>query len=108
MKYALNHPWKFDGPKLAFFAGFAQVASVVVIEAVNYVMLLTQTDHLDIVLNFLVLVLISQFDDFFYQTYADPEFKKVVTGYSDKYEDFLRIQLTTSFRGRDKVPANET
>ena len=23
MKYALNHPWKFDGPKLAFFAGFA-------------------------------------------------------------------------------------
>ena len=32
----------------------------------------------------------------------------MVTGYSDKYEDFLRIQVTTSFRGRDKVPANET
>ena len=59
MKYALNHPWKFDGPRLAFFAGFAQVLSVVVIEATNYIMLLTQTEHLDIVLYFLVLVLIS-------------------------------------------------
>ena len=59
MKYALNHPWKFDAPGLAFFAGFAQAAVIVVIEGVNYIMLLTKTSHLDIVLNFLVLVLIS-------------------------------------------------
>ena len=59
MKYALNHPWKFDAPALAFFAGFAQASVIVVIELVNYVMLLTKTDPLSIVMNFLVLVLIS-------------------------------------------------
>ena len=63
---------------------------------------------MEIVLNFLALVFISQFDDFFYQTYMDLEFKKVIAGFSEKYENFLRVQLTTSFRARHKVFENRT
>ena len=106
MKYALNHPWKFERARLAFFAGFAQAIVVFVIEGVNYILMLTQDQPIDIVLNFLALVFISQFDDFFYQTYADQEFKKVIRDLSGKYENFLQIQTTTSFKARHKVLAN--
>ena len=41
MKYALNHPWKFELPILAFFVGLMQVMVVFTIEGVNYVLVLT-------------------------------------------------------------------
>ena len=66
MKYALNHPWKFERATLAFSAGFLQAITVLVLESVNYILLLTKETHIDIVLNFLILAFISQFDDFFY------------------------------------------
>ena len=66
MKYALNHPWKFEKAKIAFFAGFLQVSVVYAIEIVNCVLMLANNTHRDIVVNFIVLVIISQFDDFFY------------------------------------------
>ena len=66
MKYALNHPWKFDKARMAFIAGFLQVAVVFVIEIVNCVLMLASNTHEDIILNLIVLVIISQFDDFFY------------------------------------------
>ena len=91
MKFALNHPWKFEHPKLAFLVGFGQALVVFVIEGVHYLLLLGNDSHLTIVINFLALVFISQFDDFFYQTHMDGEFKKVITGLSDKYADFLRV-----------------
>ena len=85
MKYALNHPWKFERPKMAFLTGLLQASVVYVIEVVNFALVLASNTHIDIVLNFIVLVIISQFDDFFYQTYTDLEFKKVISGLHDKY-----------------------
>ena len=69
MKYALNHPWKFERAKLAFFAGFAQAMTNFALESANYILLLTADTHVDIISVFIALVFISQFDDFFYQTY---------------------------------------
>ena len=66
MKYALNHPWKFEKAKVAFFSGFLQASVVYVIEIVNFVVMLANNTHKDIVVNFIALVIISQFDDFFY------------------------------------------
>ena len=66
MKYALNHPWKFDWPILAFFVGFMQALVAIAIETVNYVLLLTHSTHLDIVVGFLALVFISHFSNFFF------------------------------------------
>ena len=97
MKYSLNHPWKFERPKLAFTIGFGQALVVLVIESVNYILLMAVDTHMEIVLNFLALVFISQFDDFFYQTHMDVEFKQVIMKIGGKYADFLRVQMTTAF-----------
>ena len=59
MKYALNHPWKFESSGLAFFTGFMQAMTIFVLEGINYVLLLTKDSHLDIVLSFIGLVIIS-------------------------------------------------
>ena len=91
MKYALNHPWKFERPYIAFLSGFMQALTVFVIECVNYILLLTKDNQMDIVLNFLTLAFISQFDEFFYQSLSDKEFKKVLSGLGEKYENFLKV-----------------
>jgi hypothetical protein len=66
MKYALNHPWRFENWKIAFLSGFLQASIIIVIEMVNFLSILSSYAVLDIVMNFLALVVISDFDDFFY------------------------------------------
>ena len=61
MKYALNHPWKFKHWNVSFFAGLMQALQVVVVEIVNIVVILTNDAVLDIVMNFMALVVISDF-----------------------------------------------
>ena len=61
MKYALNHPWKFKNWNVSFFAGLMQALQVVVVEIVNIVVILTNDAVLDIVMNFMALVVISDF-----------------------------------------------
>ena len=98
MKYALNHPWKFERPILAFFVGWMQIFVTFAIELINYVLVVGSETHMEIVLGFLALVFVSNFSSFFFQPYADAEFKKLVTGLADKYENFLRVQLKTTPR----------
>ena len=85
MKYALNHPWKFDWPTLAFFVGMIQALVVMAIETVNYILLMTRSTHLDIILGFLALVFISHFSNFFFQPYMGSDLKKVIMEVSSKY-----------------------
>ena len=59
MKYALNHSWKFEYARVAFFVGLMQTLTVFVLEGVNYILLLMKDTHKDIVLSFLMIVLIS-------------------------------------------------
>ena len=59
MKYALNHPWKFEKANLAFFAGFIQVMTIIVLELVLYILLLMKNSHIDVVMSFVALVFIS-------------------------------------------------
>ena len=92
MKYAVNHPWKFDdngGMFLAWLSGFLQASMILVVESVNYVALITNTTHIDVVMNFLALAVIADFDDFFYGALFDNEYKKVITD-SDTYGEFLQ------------------
>ena len=91
MKYATNHPWKFDdngGMFLAWLSGFLQASMILVVESVNYVALITNTTHIDVVMNFLALAVIADFDDFFYGALFDTEYKKVITE-TDVYQNFL-------------------
>ena len=66
MKYAVNHPWKFINYRHAFLAGFLQMIMSVGVEFVNFLAVLDQTTFADMVMNFTALVIISEFDDFFY------------------------------------------
>ena len=98
MKFALNHPWKFERPILAFFVGFCQTFTVFVIELINYILVVGSNTHMEIILGFFALVLIVHFSNFFFQPMANSELRKLVSGFSERYNNFLRIQLKTAPR----------
>lgn len=65
MKYALNHPWKFKYPELAFFTGFFQIVSAVSTTIICYFVIVSQTTILDLAKDFTALMIISDFDNQF-------------------------------------------
>lgn len=103
MKFAVNHPWKFDNYFLAWLAGFLQATMVIYVESVNYIALLTNLSHLDIVMNFMALVVIADFDDFFYSALLESPYKEVITNSDKTYDEFLLLQMTTSYIARNPV-----
>lgn len=68
---------------------------VIAVEIVNYVALITNLSHLDIVMNFLALVVIADFDNFFYQALFDNTYKDVIND-KETFGEFLFLQTTTS------------
>ena len=73
MKYTLNHPWKFNSWFIAFLVNFFQFIALVLVESVCIALLLLQDTVLDVLMNFLALTIITQLDDFLFQTlYENP------------------------------------
>ena len=70
MKYALNHPWKFVNWSRAFRVGFFQLSAVLTLEIVNLTFMLTNATIVDIIMNFIALLIIADFDDYFFMTVA--------------------------------------
>ena len=68
MKYAMNHPWKFKSWSQAFRVGLLQMTVVLGLEIVKITFMLTNQTISDIIKDFLALVIISDFDDYFYAT----------------------------------------
>ena len=67
-----------------------QTVSVMFVEIVNIVVILTSDAVLDIVMNFMALVVISDFGSFFYVAFSTKnEWKEIIT--SDTYADMLMI-----------------
>jgi hypothetical protein len=99
MKFALNHHYRFDNPWIAFLSGFLQASSIFVCEIVNVIVILTSTNYLDVVMNFLALAVISEFDDAFYQALGASE-KKWIIEQNDEYEDLYKITRTSSHSAR--------
>ena len=95
MKYAVNHSWKFNDYKVAWFCGFMQAFNVFVVEMVNFAALLTNFTIIDIIMNFLALVVIAEFDEYFFSAVKSDDLVQVLTG-EGAYENFLIIQRTTS------------
>ena len=94
MKYAVNHHWKFYNYKLAFLAGLLQASMVIFVESINFLALLTNFEVIGIVMDFLALVIIAEFDDFFYQAITSQDVTKVIE--EKQYKELLMIQTTTS------------
>ena len=90
MKYALNHPWKFNNYQVAWLCGFMQAFNVFVVESVNFAALLTNSTIIDIIMNFLALVVIAEFDEYFFSAVKNDELVDILTG-EGAYENFLII-----------------
>ena len=119
MKFAINHPWKFDYYLGAFYVGFAQAMVVISNEIVNLAVLNTNNTIMDILMNFLALVIISDFDDYFFVTVlSDPMAQLVKEGEleidhrtgDDKIDlkELLQIEVTTSDRAKYRIEGNRT
>lgn len=101
MKYALNHPWRFANWRLAFFTGFLQTSSVMFNEVCNILVILYSTETMAVVMNFLALVVISDFDDFFYRGLRCEAWKDFLTD-QDTYGELLMIERTSSHRAANE------
>jgi hypothetical protein len=96
MKYALNHVWRFEDWKIAYLAGLLQATIIIFIEFVNFLAILTSFTVLDVVMNFLALVVISEFDDFFYCSLRDEPLKELLI--DPCFCELLMIERTSSRR----------
>ena len=90
MKYSINHSWKFTSWKLSFFAGLMQIITIVLVELTTILVILATNDPLDIVMNFMALVVISDFGTFFYSGLGtNSQWKEIIT--EDIYADMLKV-----------------
>lgn len=95
MKFALNHDFRFDSPYIVFLSGFMQATSIFVIEIVNFIVIMSSTTYLDVVMNFMALYVISEFDDVFYNAISNIDRKALITS-PDDFEDLYKITRTSS------------
>ena len=88
MKYAVNHDWKFENYKIAWFCGWMQAFNVIIVELVNFAALLINFEIIEVIRNFLALVVISQFDEYFFGAIQSDPLADFITA-DDHYEKFL-------------------
>lgn len=96
MKFALNHAYRFDNPWISFLAGFLQASSIAVIEFVNLIVILTAKTYLDVVMNFMALAVIAEFDDAFFTALGTNDELMKLINEPESFEDLYTIQITTS------------
>mgnify|MGYP000887644699 CR=1 FL=1 len=116
MKFANNHPWLFRSWSQAFLVGFVQMIVAGLTELVNIVVVITSNTVLNVIMNFLALVIISEFDDQLFATVKNTFFAKAISEGtflrqttdtdSDAFslQDLLRIRVTTSQEAKLKIP----
>lgn len=91
---------------------------VVLVETVNLAVLATNFTILDIIMNFLALVVLSEFDNFFFATVAsstvfgkaldgDGEIQLLKDDHKLALDDLLKIEVTTSRFANMKLPEHK-
>lgn len=94
MKFAISHHYRFDNPVVAFMAGFLQATSIFVIEIVNFIVILTSASYLDVVMNFMALAVIAEFDDKFFDALGSDSLKDLLE--DPAYDDLYMVTRTSS------------
>ena len=64
---------------MAYLVGLSQSLAVIFVETVNLIILLTNHSVLDVIMNFLALVIISEFDDYFFKTVAKEMYGELIS-----------------------------
>lgn len=101
MKFTLNHEYRFDNYKIAFLAGFMQMVMIMTVELVNMYTILTCNEVKEVVMNFMALAIIAEFDDIFYAALGLDTSKEVLT--DQAYDDLWVITRTTSISAKNKI-----
>lgn len=94
MKYALNHPKKLLNYRQAFNIGFAQAALTLLVESVSIMVILSSQTTNDVVFNFIALAVISEFDNYVFESLRHQPLKELVN--EENRNKFLKISFTTS------------
>ena len=90
MKYANNHPWKFRSWKWAYFIGFAQLLMVISVEFINLILICENDTVMSIIMDFLALVIISDFDEYYIACMQNDKNYQLIV---DDAEDILKKAL---------------
>jgi hypothetical protein len=94
MKYALNHPYKFQSYSLAFQVGFMQFSSTLLTEITNLIVLCAVNDAVNIIFNFTAIAIVAEFDNFVFESMKNESFKELI---EEKFtKKVLIIKHTTS------------
>ena len=96
MKYAVNHPWKFQYPALAYFIGLCQVFSTSLTTIVCYFVIVSSESVLDLAKDFTALMIISEFDNQFARFSREKIATDAVIDQYGTYEMLLKIETTSS------------
>ena len=94
MKYTLNHKYKFYAPNRAFIISFLEFTITTTVEVCNISIILAQTNPINIVLNFIAIEIIAQFDEFVYTALRNESGKLLIE--MKIADDVLMIHHTTS------------
>ena len=98
MKFALNHAWRFDNANMAAAAGLSQVLVILSIEILIYLIVVLSHDIVDVVTTFLVLFVISKFDEVFFSELSEGEITRKLIK-DAKFSPLRKICQTTSHFG---------
>ena len=96
MKYTLNHTYKFQSPGRAFLCSLLEFFITLAVEIANILIILAQSNPINIVLNFIAIAIIGQFDEYIYVALRNETGKLLVE--SNISESSLIIHHTTSGR----------
>ena len=105
MKYTMNHSYMFSSPSVAFTMGLMNAVVSSLTEIVNIGIILTAEDPFNIVMNFVSITIVAQFDNFVYDSMRNEVCKKLIE--FKLAEKVLIIHHTTSKRcGWDELADN--
>ena len=79
MKYALNHSHKFKHPYSACLAGLLQFLSSLFCEVVNFMVIVSSETVLDVIKDFLALLVISDIGNIFFGEQTPGLVKNLIT-----------------------------
>lgn len=96
MKFALNHDFRFFNYRIAFVSGLMQATMIFVVETVNFICIISSMDILSVVMNFMALAVISEFDDAFYAALGEDDPMKELLSAPENFAPLFRITKTTS------------
>ena len=109
MKYASNHPWKFESWFSAYMIGLSQLIVLVGIEFVNLVLRLADETLVQVAMNFVDLIIISEFGEYYWAIVSGERLAKLISAGSISLSGsgtpltlkaLLEIETTTSKAAR--------